>query len=158
MKFDQDEGLVSGWLPVLVSRTQDDKFYYLPDVGEQVACLMDENAEEGVVLGAIYSEKEKPGAVKGQDKIGVEFKNGDLIEHDRAQRFLRVKMNTTEVKVSANGPTIKKASESLKSILSDLVDAILAETHPTAMGPSGTPMNAAQYTSIKSRINQFFEA
>lgn len=157
VKFEED-GIVSGWLPILVLRSQKDKHSFAYDVNEHVACLMDEHAEDGVILGAIYSAKELPGDVKGADKIGIEFENGDRIEQDRQERFLRVVMGETELKVSENGPTVSKASESLKIILSDLVDAILAETHPTAMGPSGTPLNAATYSGIKSRINNFFEA
>jgi len=157
VKFDEDD-IVSGWLFVPFARTKKDKFFSLPDVNDHVACLMDENAEWGVVLGCIYSKVDLPGAVKGADKIGVEFESGDRIEHDRSGRFLRVLMGDAEIKVSQNGPTVKKASESLKTILSDLVTAILAETHMTADGPSGTPINVAQYNAIKTRINNFFEA
>jgi len=32
----------------------------MPDVGEQVACMMDEHCENGVCLGAIYSNDVKP--------------------------------------------------------------------------------------------------
>jgi phage baseplate assembly protein V len=153
-----EDGIVSAPLPVLASRTSKDKAYAMPDVGEHVACLMDENAEQGVILGAVYSSKNTPGAVTGQDKIGIEFENGDVIEQDRSERMLRVKMGQTEVKVSQGGPSLTKSSESLKVILMDLLDAIMAETHPTAVGPTGPPINNPQYISIKQRINQFFES
>jgi len=50
-----DDDILSFWLPILQQKTQKDKFYAIPDIGEHVACLMDENSEEGVILGAIYS-------------------------------------------------------------------------------------------------------
>jgi phage baseplate assembly protein V len=157
VRFEED-GIVTALLPMIGSRTSRDKFYAMPDVGEHVACLMDEYAENGVILGAIYSTKNTPGEVKGQDKIGVEFASGDLIEQDRQERYLRVKMGDTEVKISQGGPSLTKSNESLKTILVDLLSAIMAETHPTGVGPSGPPINLPQYQAIQTRINQFFES
>ncbi|EEC0252062.1 phage baseplate assembly protein V, partial [Salmonella enterica subsp. enterica serovar Sandiego] len=39
------------WLDVLQHNTQNNKDYWLPDIGEQVRLLLDEHAEDGVVLG-----------------------------------------------------------------------------------------------------------
>ena len=50
-----DDDITSFWLPVIQHKTNKDKFYSMVDVGEQVACLMDENSEDGVILGAIYT-------------------------------------------------------------------------------------------------------
>jgi hypothetical protein len=41
----------------------------------------------------------------------------------------------------------------LKSKLESLIDAINVLTVPTAFGPSGTPINAATFTSIKSGLS-----
>ncbi len=41
----------------------------------------------------------------------------------------------------------------LKQKLSDLINAILALTVPTGMGPSGTPINAASFSSIQSSLD-----
>lgn len=57
VSFEDDES-TSFWLPVLQTKTLKDKFYAMPDIGEQVACLMDENSEDGVILGAIYSTED----------------------------------------------------------------------------------------------------
>ena len=46
-----DDNILSYWLPILQKKTLKDKFYSIVDVGEQVACLMDENSEDGVILG-----------------------------------------------------------------------------------------------------------
>ena len=37
-----DDNILSYWLPILQKKTLKDKFYSIVDVGEQVACLMDE--------------------------------------------------------------------------------------------------------------------
>ena len=57
VSFEDDES-TSFWLPVLQTKTLKEKFYEMPDIGEQVACLMDENSEDGVILGAIYSAED----------------------------------------------------------------------------------------------------
>ena len=43
-----DDDILSYWLPILQQKTQKDKFYAIPDIGEHVACLMDDNSEEGI--------------------------------------------------------------------------------------------------------------
>lgn len=50
-----------------------------------------------------------------------------------------------------------KSGESIKAILEDLLDAITQLTVTTGVGPSGTPINALDFTNIKTRINQLFE-
>lgn len=50
-----------------------------------------------------------------------------------------------------------KTGESIKKLLDDLIDAITQITVPTGVGPSGTPINALNFTEIKTRINQLFE-
>ena len=40
----------------------------------------------------------------------------------------------------------------LVELLSDLIDTLANETHPTPAGPSGPPVNAPDYTAIKNRL------
>ena len=53
--FPDRDQMESWWLPVIFAKTQNDKMYWMPDIGEQVICLMDEYDEDGAVAGAIYS-------------------------------------------------------------------------------------------------------
>jgi hypothetical protein len=39
-----------------------------------------------------------------------------------------------------------------KAIMSDLIQAITQIVVPTGVGPSGTPINAAQFNAIKGRL------
>jgi hypothetical protein len=48
-------------------------------------------------------------------------------------------------------------NEDLKDLLSDLLTAIKTLTVTTAVGPSGTPINIADFTLIENRLNNFFE-
>ena len=86
---DYDE-VVSWWLPIVFAKTQDDKAYWIPDVGEQVVCLMDLRDEAGAVLGAIYSNADMP-PVNSADKFHVAFKDGASVDYDRAAHVLDLK-------------------------------------------------------------------
>ena len=52
---------------------------------------------------------------------------------------------------SATEPLV--LGNALKGIIEELIDAIAALTVPTGVGPSGPPVNSAQFTGIKSRLN-----
>ena len=54
------DNMRTNWLNVLQRNTQNNKDYSLPDVGEQIEVLLDENGEDGVILGVVYSRGDKP--------------------------------------------------------------------------------------------------
>lgn len=89
--FPDADDMESYWLEVMQPRTlaTGDRSYWLPDEGEAVAVLMDENDEAGVVLGAIYSTADPP-PVTSRDKHHVVHKDGAVIEYDRAAHVYRV--------------------------------------------------------------------
>jgi phage baseplate assembly protein gpV len=96
--FNEFDQMLSYWLPVVVPKTQNDKAYWLPDIGEQVVCLMDERDEAGVVLGAIYSQADTT-PVQSADKFHLGFKDGTAIEYDRAAHVLALNFqDTTSIK------------------------------------------------------------
>ena len=59
--------------------TLKDKFYSMPDIGEQVACLMDENSEDGVILGAIYSAEDLP-TQQTEKELSINLENGSFLK------------------------------------------------------------------------------
>ena len=150
VQFEEDN-LLSPWLAVSVPGTKDDQHYRMPDKDEHVWCLLDEHSNTGIVGGAIYSDDNAPSAA-GEDKQSVTFKDGTKIEYDRAGHKLTVTVNTTKLTMEQDGFTIERGSESLKKLLSDTLDKILALTVTTPNGPSGTPINFADFTAIKNRI------
>lgn len=107
VQFPDLDNMKSYWLPVLARKSQNDKYYAMPDIGEQVACLMDENFEDGVVLGAIYSDVDAV-PVQSADKARVTFKDAAYIEYDRAAHTLTVSLpagstiNITGVNITIN--------------------------------------------------------
>jgi phage baseplate assembly protein gpV len=97
---DYDE-VTSWWLPVLFAKTQNDKVYWIPDVGEQVVCLMDLRDEAGAVLGAIYSMADGT-PVDSADKLHLGFKDNARFEYDRSSHVLDLKFqDTSEFKYDA---------------------------------------------------------
>jgi phage baseplate assembly protein V len=78
-----EDGTVSDWMSMVVSKTGDDKFFYLPDVNEQVACLMGAGSLRGVILGAIYSDNRTPdSANSGAGILSIVFSNGDKVRYN----------------------------------------------------------------------------
>ena len=99
--FDDDD-IVSDWLPIVVPKAMDDSFSFFPDINEHVACLMDEHAENGVILGSLYSAATQPNGAS-KDKWRVRFKDGTVIEYDRAAHKLTADVQgQVEIKASGN--------------------------------------------------------
>jgi phage baseplate assembly protein gpV len=97
---DYDE-MISWWLPVVFFKTQNDQAYWIPDIGEQVVCLMDLRDEAGAVLGAIYSSADVP-PVNSPDKFYLGFKDGARVEYDRVAHLLDLLFqDTTELTYDA---------------------------------------------------------
>lgn len=71
------------WLPIAYPKTQDDQVCWTYDSGEQVAVMMDGRGEDGVILGAVYSDADPP-PTDSADKFIVRFKDGAVFEYDRA--------------------------------------------------------------------------
>ncbi|OGT98200.1 MAG: hypothetical protein A2079_06315 [Geobacteraceae bacterium GWC2_48_7] len=87
VQFPDQDDVVSYWLPVVQPKTLKDRFYFMPDVGEHVVCLLDDNGESGVILGAIYSDAD-PTPVADPDKYHVTFEDGTILEYDRKEHKL----------------------------------------------------------------------
>lgn len=85
----EDDTSISYWLPVIQRKTLKDKSYIMPDIGEQVACLMDENSEDGVILGSIYSSEDAP-VVTGEKQISFNLENNSLINIDKETNTLTI--------------------------------------------------------------------
>lgn len=102
VQLEDNDGVVTYWLPVVVPKTQRDKFYWLPDIGEEVVCaFLEHGIEQGFVLGAIYNEKDRVPVVS-KDKFHVKFEDGTWIEYDRKEHKLKVQC-VGDIEIVANG-------------------------------------------------------
>src|SRR5712691_11094187 len=105
--FPDRDQMTSWWLPVVTPKSQNDKAYWIPDVGEQVVCLMDEHDEDGAVLGSIYSSADTT-PVASADKWHLTIKDGATFEYDRNVHALAVAIPLGgTMTIQANGATIQ---------------------------------------------------
>lgn len=109
-----DDGINSYWLPILQKKTLKDKYYSIVDIGEQVACLMDENCEDGVILGAIYTKfDDVPGISKEQHLI--KFEDGNFIEYHKEQQSLTIVAKTVNIIADIVNTGTLKNTDGIKS-------------------------------------------
>lgn len=77
---------------------------------------------------------------------------------DQFENEINIKEELVEIKSKKinhnSGKEPMVLGDSLKSILSDILDAINKITVPTALGPSGTPVNSAEFSAIKQRLDE----
>lgn len=100
--FPDRDQIRSWWLQVIVPKAQNDKAYWLPDVGEQVVCLMDEYDEDGAVVGAIYSTQDTT-PVQNADVFHLSFKDGAAFEYNRTVHSLSVSVPSGGTVVITSG-------------------------------------------------------
>jgi phage baseplate assembly protein gpV len=149
----KEDGITSGKLPVLVAGSKGNKHFHTFDIGEHVACHMDEHCENGYVAGAIYNDKDKP-SVQGKDVWGVKFKDGAELKYNTTAKEFTLKIGVSQFVVNeAGGFRIKKGGETLFQILTDLFTQLAAETHTGNLGyPTSPPLNAPAYAAIMARM------
>ena len=126
---DYDE-MISWWLPVVYFKTQNDQAYWIPDIGEQVVCLMDLRDEAGAVLGAIYSSADVP-PVNSADKFYLGFKDGARFEYDRvAHLFDLLFQDNTELTYDARVHLLDLKFQDQAEILYDGNEHVLTVSLP----------------------------
>jgi phage baseplate assembly protein V len=105
--FPDYDQMLSWWLFIAVPKSQNDKAYWIPDIGEQVLCFMDEHDEDGAVLGAIYSQVDTT-PVQSANKWHVTMQDGAIFEYDRSSHQFEISLpNTGVVTITANQATIQ---------------------------------------------------
>ena len=105
------DNLETAFLPVLQRRTHRDKALDLPDVGEQVALLLDLRGEDGVILGAVWSDADPVPQSEGPDVEVRRYADGTVLRYDRAAHKLTAEVQgeisvacTGRADVTAQGP------------------------------------------------------
>ncbi len=146
-----DDDSTSFWLPILQTKTLKDKFYSIPDVGEQVACLMDENSEDGVILGAIYSTEDVP-VVTSEKQISLNLENNALINIDKETNTLTItfqninlngNINHTGMLINTDGITSQADITDKTSSMQAMRDIYNPHTHTGNQGsPTSKPDGA----------------
>ncbi|NNJ15445.1 phage baseplate assembly protein V [Pseudomonas putida CSV86] len=90
VRLDDRDGVESYWLNVPQRNSQGTKRRPLmPEIGEQVAVLLDADGVGGVCLGGIYSTAEPPPVVD-QDTDYVRYSDGTVVSYNRALSVMTV--------------------------------------------------------------------
>ena len=111
--FSDKDDLVSGNLMIVNRGSMVDKDYWIPDIDEQVLCLMQPNASgkglnDGFILGSFFSA-EDPQQESSADMRAVKFSDGTVVKHDRKTGNLTINA-TGDISIIAGGAvTIKGA-------------------------------------------------
>lgn len=88
VRLDDRDGVQSYWLNIPQRNTQGtQRRPLMPELGEQVAVLLDADGVGGVYLGGIYSTAEPPPVVD-EDTDYVRFSDGTVSTYDRAARVM----------------------------------------------------------------------
>ncbi len=90
VQFRDGQGMVSHTISPLQKRVLKDQDIELPDIGEPVACLFSgQGCEEGVLLGAYYSEREKA-PDQPPTHVYRKFKDGAEMFFDREEHTFQM--------------------------------------------------------------------
>jgi hypothetical protein len=152
-------------------------FKFLPEAGDQVYVEC-ENGRPDIILwkGGWWAKGEIPEDFKGAKAHGWFTRRGHhiLLDETDGEEVLRIRhLSGSEICFDKDGNiSIRNVSgklvevgldadeaaakgDTLKGLLDELFDAIAALTVTTHVGPSGPPINIAQFQSIKARLGTF---
>jgi phage baseplate assembly protein V len=153
-----DIDIESDFLPYLSNRTSGDTENDPLEKDDHVACLMDCNLENGVILGCIYSEADVPPAESGANKWVKKFADGTIFKYDKQAHEYSVTNGTISFVINRSGGfNIYKGSEDLGKLNKDLAQECATMTMPVSGATAGPPTNAANIVAIISRMNTFFK-
>ena len=104
--FSDKDDLVSGNLMIVNRGSMVDKDYWIPDIDEQVLCLMLPNKSgqglnEGFIIGSFFSTEDGP-QERSTDVRAIKFGDGTVIKHDRKSGSLTVNA-TGDISIIAGG-------------------------------------------------------
>lgn len=106
VEFQDRDGVVSWWLNVNQPGASANKLYSMPDEGAQVNCLVDEHAEEGCILGALYSNEDRPPISDPRHQHGA-LEGGLTFDYDRDTGILTITtsadMNIKAINIAIDG-------------------------------------------------------
>ncbi|WP_130888907.1 phage baseplate assembly protein V [Pseudomonas sp. Sample_21] len=90
VRLDDRDGLQTYWLNIPQRNTQGtQRRPLMPEIGEQVAVLLDADGVGGVCLGGIYSTAEPPPVVD-EDTEFVRYSDGTVVAYDRVAGVMRL--------------------------------------------------------------------
>lgn len=87
----------------------------------------------------------------------VELLKGDKLSVTTEADSITMKADQATIKATTKGLTLAKGSSGLKKTLEDLLTAIQKLTVTTGVGPSGPPVNIADFVKVQQELNNYLE-
>lgn len=122
-----------------------------PDLLDVRLNAFDDDLQSYVTIVPAVGSVVLVGAVDGQSQDRV------VLSTSEVEKVIW-KCGETRLVFDQGGWEIARQGESLKKILTDLIDAITQVTVTTGTGPSGVPINLPAFTAIKQRLPILFNA
>ena len=116
-----------------------------PAVGSMVLVARIDGSERLYV--AMVSEVDK-----------VVFTLGDDMQTECSDAGISVQVGDTSLRIDGDGIALGRGTSGLLTTLERLLDALCALTVTTGTGPSGTPVNAAEFRQIKEDLKNYLTA
>lgn len=96
--------ILTEWIPWITQRAGPDRFWWAPEVGEQVLVLgVSGDLAQGVVLPALFSTQ-FPKPADDPDRTRWCWENGSYIDHDRAAGVLTLSAGTIHLNPGGTSP------------------------------------------------------
>ena len=77
-----DVDMVSAWLPLPSTGTKTVKHWQPIEVNSQVACLMDNECEQGYIAAVLWSDDDTPPDWCNENTVGIQFADGAKLYYD----------------------------------------------------------------------------
>jgi len=121
--FEENDNLVTRFLPMSMPKTLQDKFIIPFDVNEHVWCIMDEHCEDGVIGGAIYDAKNQPPSGSAEGETMIKFLPNLLLKYSRNSQTLSIEgTGVLNIEVSGNA-SIKCSNATVQAQLKATIEA-----------------------------------
>lgn len=135
-------------------------FAFIPSVNSTVLVCRIGRSNELFVCQ--YTEVDKVIFTSGDvsltcDKDKIEVLKGDKLSVLIDTESITMKADQATIKASTAGLTLTKGSSGLKKTLNDLLTAIQKLTVTTGVGPSGPPINVADFVKVQQDLSNYLE-
>ena len=169
VSFD-DSDFVSDWLSLPSVGTTSTAQWVPVAVNSQVACMMDDAMEQGVIVAVLWSDKDRPPEWASSDTFGIRFADGAEIIYNHKDHKLAVNAPDTNIEIVCKKMTVSgdlsvggatdvsgdistngkvSAIGDISTTSGDVKTAIVTlgtHIHTTSTGPSGPPTPPAPPT------------
>jgi len=149
VSFDE-VGMVSGWLSLPSLGTKTVKIWYPIAINSQVACLMDDICEQGVIVAALWSKTDMPPKWAKENIIGIKFSDGVNVLYDSKEQKLIIDAPDSDINMTCktlnltgdlhlSGDQTVSGDVTAKGEVTSGVIKLTQHKHPTPSGVSGIP-------------------